>query len=79
MNNLLNGASVPLIFLGGIPGVAARGLAGVGLPMGVFKFSRDFESEADIAPTRYLAPCRHADGVTPVIFLKARLKAASDS
>jgi hypothetical protein len=27
----------------------------------------------------YRIPCRHADGGTPIIFLKARLKAASDS
>jgi hypothetical protein len=24
-------------------------------------------------------PCRHADGVTPIVLLKERLKAASDS
>ena len=53
-SDLLNGLSVPLIFLGGIPGVAARELANLGLPMGMFKFSRDFETEADMLGIQYL-------------------------
>jgi predicted Zn-dependent protease len=53
-NDLINGATVPLIFLGGIPGVAARELANIGLPMGMFKFSRDFETEADMLGIQYL-------------------------
>ena len=53
-NNLINGATVPLIFLGGIPGIAARELATIGLPMGMFKFSRDFETEADMLGIQYL-------------------------
>jgi predicted Zn-dependent protease len=53
-NDLINGATVPLIFLGGIPGLAARELANVGIPMGMFKFSRDFETEADMLGIQYL-------------------------
>ncbi|HEY3839856.1 MAG TPA: M48 family metallopeptidase [Bryobacteraceae bacterium] len=52
--DLINGASIPLIFLGGIPGMAARELAQIGLPMGMFKFSRDFETEADVLGIQYL-------------------------
>ncbi len=51
---LLNGATIPLIFLGGIPGMAAREVANVGLPAGMFKFSRDFETEADLLGIQYL-------------------------
>jgi predicted Zn-dependent protease len=52
--DLINGASLPLVFLGGIPGMAARELAQIGLPMGMFKFSRDFETEADMLGIQYL-------------------------
>ena len=51
---LINGLSVPLIFLGGVGGVAARELSQIGLPMGMFKFSRDFETEADMLGIQYL-------------------------
>lgn len=51
---LLTGLSVPLIFLGGIPGMAAREVANIGLPVGMFKFSRDFETEADMLGIQYL-------------------------
>jgi predicted Zn-dependent protease len=53
-NNLINGATVPLIFLGGIPGMAARELASLGVPVGMYKFSRDFETEADLLGIQYL-------------------------
>jgi predicted Zn-dependent protease len=52
--DLIQGATVPLIFLGGIPGVAARELANIGIPVGMFKFSRDFETEADMLGIQYL-------------------------
>ena len=52
--DLINGASIPLIFLGGLPGLAAREIANIGLPMGMFKFSRDFETEADLLGIQYL-------------------------
>src|ERR1035441_4607532 len=47
-SELLNGATLPLIFLGGLPGIAAQEVANIGLPVGMFKFSRDFETEADM-------------------------------
>jgi predicted Zn-dependent protease len=52
--DLINGATIPLIFLGGLPGMAAREVANIGLPMGMFKFSRDFETEADMLGIQYL-------------------------
>ena len=52
--DLLTGATIPLIFLGGVPGMAARELANMGVPVGMFKFSRDFETEADMLGIQYL-------------------------
>jgi predicted Zn-dependent protease len=52
--DLLTASTIPLIFLGGIPGVAAQELAHIGLPVGMFKFSRDFETEADLLGIQYL-------------------------
>ena len=52
--DLLNASSIPLVFLGGIPGIAAWEVANIGLPVGMFKFSRDFETEADMLGIQYL-------------------------
>ena len=49
--DLITGATLPLIFLGGM---AAREVANIGLPVGMFKFSRDFETEADLLGIQYL-------------------------
>ena len=52
--DLLSASTIPLIFLGGIPGIAAQEVANIGLPVGMFKFSRDFETEADMLGIQYL-------------------------
>ncbi len=52
--NLLEASTVPLIFLGGIPGMAVREAATAAVPAGLFKFSRDFETEADLLGIQYL-------------------------
>ncbi len=52
--DLLNASTIPLIFLGGLPGLAAREVASVAVPAGMFKFSRDFETEADMLGIQYL-------------------------
>jgi len=52
--NLANIASIPLIFVGGGVGYAARSAAGIGVPMGFMKFSRGFEAEADYLGLQYL-------------------------
>ena len=44
---LMNLASIPLIFVGGGIGYAAQSLMGIAMPLGFMKFSRGFESEAD--------------------------------
>ena len=53
-SNLANIASIPLIFVGGGIGYAARSAAGLGLPMTFLKFSRGFEEEADYLGLQYM-------------------------
>ena len=51
---LMNLASIPLIFVGGGIGYAAQNLAGLAFPMTFLKFSRGFETEADYLGVQYL-------------------------
>jgi len=51
---IMNLASIPLIFVGGGIGYAARSAAGLALPMGFLQFSRGFESEADYLGVEYM-------------------------
>ncbi|MBZ5597120.1 MAG: M48 family metalloprotease [Acidobacteriia bacterium] len=53
-NQLMNLASIPLIFVGGGIGYAAQSVAGLALPVTFFKFSRGFESQADYLGVQYL-------------------------
>ena len=56
-----NFASLPLIFIGGGIGYAARSLAGIGLPLTFLSFSRGFEAEADYLGVQY----SYASGYDP--------------
>ncbi len=49
-----NIASLPLIFLGGGVGYAARSVAGIAVPLGFMSFSRGFEAEADYLGMEYM-------------------------
>jgi predicted Zn-dependent protease len=51
---LINLSSIPLIFLGGLPGYAIRQGAGLAIPLGFLNFSRAFEREADYLGLQYL-------------------------
>jgi predicted Zn-dependent protease len=51
---LMQLASIPLIFVGGGIGYAAQSLAGLAVPMGFLRFTRSFESEADFLGVEYL-------------------------
>jgi predicted Zn-dependent protease len=52
--NLAQLATIPLIFVGGIGGLAAQEAAGLALPIGFLKFSRAFEAEADYLGVQYM-------------------------
>ncbi len=51
---LVNFATIPLLFLGGWTGFGIRQAAGFAIPIGFLKFSRGMESEADFLGIQYL-------------------------
>src|SRR6201981_3046753 len=51
---IVNLASIPLIFVGGLSGYAIQQGAGLALPLGFLSFSRAFEREADYLGLQYL-------------------------
>ncbi len=63
---LLNLASIPMIFFGGPVGYAVRQIAGLAVPMSFLKFSRDAEREADLLGLEYEYAC----GYDPEEFVK---------
>jgi predicted Zn-dependent protease len=62
---IINLASIPLIFIGGPAGYAVRQAAGLAVPMGFLKFSRDAEREADLLGVEYA----YASGYDPAEFV----------
>jgi predicted Zn-dependent protease len=62
---LFNLATIPLIFLGGPAGYAARQAAGLLVPMSILKFNRNAEREADLLGMEYM----YAAGYDPAAFL----------
>ena len=62
---IINIASIPLIFMGGWTGSAIRQGAGLAIPMGFLTFSRGFEREADYLGLQYL----YKTGYDPTSFV----------
>ena len=52
--NIMNLASIPLIFVGGAIGYAGYEAAGLALPLTFLKFSRGFEAQADYLGVQYM-------------------------
>jgi beta-barrel assembly-enhancing protease len=61
-----NLASMPLVFVGGPIGLAVQQAAGIGVPMGFMKFSRDAEREADLLGLEY----GYISGYDPAAFVQ---------
>src|SRR5262245_22996552 len=52
-SQIWNLASIPLVFVGGPIGMAAREITSIAMPMTFMKFSRGFEREADFLGIQY--------------------------
>ncbi|MGA2271493.1 MAG: M48 family metallopeptidase [Bryobacteraceae bacterium] len=62
---IINIASIPLIFMGGWTGYAIRQGAGLAIPMGFLQFTKAFEKEADFLGLQYL----YKSGYDPTAFV----------
>ncbi|MBI4875492.1 MAG: M48 family metalloprotease [Acidobacteria bacterium] len=71
---LVNLASIPLIFMGGWAGYGIRQGASLAIPIGFLSFSRGFESEADLLGLQYL----YKTGYDPTAFVDFFEKIQSD-
>jgi len=68
--DIANIMTIPLIFVGGGIGYAARQVAGIGLPLTFLKFSRGFEAEADYFGLQYMYHAGYDPNAFVTIFEK---------
>src|SRR4029077_4571952 len=71
---LVNFASIPLIFMGGVGGFALRQAAGFLIPMQFLQFSRSDEAEADYLGLQYLYKTGYDPGAAVSFFEKLQAK-----
>lgn len=71
---LVNFASIPLIFMGGVGGFAIRQAAGLLIPMQFLQFSRKDESEADYFGLQYMYAAGYDPTATVSFFEKLQAK-----
>jgi len=71
---LVNFASIPLIFMGGVGGFAIRQAAGFLIPMQFLQFSRADESEADYLGLQYMYKTGYDPTATVSFFEKLQAK-----
>ena len=70
---LMNLASIPLIFVGGGIGYAIQNVAGLAMPMGFLKFTRSFESEADFLGVQYMYKAGYDPQALTAFFEKVKV------
>jgi predicted Zn-dependent protease len=71
---LVNFASIPLIFMGGVGGFAIRQAAGLLIPMQFLQFSRKDEAEADYFGLQYMYKAGYDPTATVSFFEKLQAK-----
>src|SRR5262244_766862 len=71
---LINVASIPLIFMGGVGGFAIRQAAGLLIPMQFLQFSRKDEAEADYFGLQYMYAAGYDPTATVSFFEKLQAK-----
>src|SRR5438477_7679650 len=71
---LVNFASIPLIFMGGVGGFALRQAAGFLIPMQFLQFSRSDEAEADYLGLQYVYKTGYDPGAAVSFFEKLQAK-----
>lgn len=72
--SLINFASLPLIFLGGLPGMIVQQAAQIGVPLGFLAYSRGNEEEADWLGLQYLYSSGYDPGASVSFFEKLQAK-----
>jgi predicted Zn-dependent protease len=71
---ILNLATVPLVAVGGLPGVIGPQMANLALPATLLRFSRNLEAEADYFGTQYMYKAGYDPNALVTFFEKIRAR-----